>query len=823
MQTIETTKGAAILEAASPGRLRESIVRYLRFTLGLAPEDAGQKELFTAVGLAVRELLIDGMAETEKHHVENGNKRVYYLSMEFLIGKSLENNLINMEIYENCREAVGQLGFDLNRLLEVEPDAGLGNGGLGRLAACFIDSMATLGIAGYGYGINYEYGLFRQSIRNGEQRESPDNWLTNGSPWQIERTDQSVVVPVYGHIEDVRGADGVFNPMWVGWNVLVGVPCDMPVVGYGAESVNYLRLFSARGSQDFDMQEFNEGDYIKAVQQRIEAETVSKVLYPSDAIASGRELRLIQEYFLVACSVRDIVRRFESQHDDIRQLPEHVAVQLNDTHPALTVAELMRFLVDEREMTWEGAWQLTEDTLAYTNHTLLPEALETWPEALLWKVIPRHMQIIHEINHRFLDRVRHEYPGDDARLQRMSIIDDAGERLVRMCNLAIVGSHSVNGVSALHSELVKTQLVPDFAEFQAEKFNSKTNGITPRRWLLQSNPQLSRLISETIGKDWITNLDRLRQLEVHASDPSLQCEFLRTKNSNKLDLARIIRNETGVSVDPASMFDVQVKRIHEYKRQLLSVLRIVWDYFAIVEDGWTPPCPRTYLFAGKAAPGYWTAKQIIRLINDVAGIINSDSRVDDWIRICFLPNYRVGLAERIFPASDLSEQVSTAGFEASGTGNMKFTLNGALTMGTRDGANIEIGEEVGEENIFFFGLTTEQVANWHQGGASPRDYYDRSERVRRVVDALCGSWIGSGGDYGWLRDKIAGDHDGYFHLADLDSYCEAQQAAGELYADSQAWARKALYNVARAGKFSSDRTIHQYASEIWNALPNSNR
>ncbi|MFT5527501.1 MAG: starch phosphorylase, partial [Pirellulaceae bacterium] len=635
----------------------------------------------------------------------------------------------------------------------------------------------------------------------------------------LERPSESVIVPLYGKVDYVADRLGEYHPMWTDWQAVIGVPHDMPVVGYGGETVNYLRLYSARGSQDFDMEVFNEGDYISAVEQKVRAETISKVLYPSDAVAEGKELRLIQEYFLVACSTRDLIRRFEQDHDDYELLPQHVAIQLNDTHPALAVAELMRLLVDEKNIAWEIAWRITRDTLAYTNHTLLPEALEKWSVSLVERVLPRHLQIIFEINRRFMDQVEIKWPGDNERKRRMSIIEEGDEQQIRMCNLAIVGSHSVNGVSALHSDLVTTNLVPDFFELWPDHFNNKTNGITQRRWLLQSNPKLSSLITESIGNSWITDLDELRKLETFATDSSFQQNFTKVKAHNKQLLAKIIREQTNLNVDPASMFDVQVKRIHEYKRQLLNILRIVHDFHAITEDGWIPECPRTYIFGGKAAPGYWAAKQFIKLICSISRTVEKNAKASEHMKVVMLPNYRVSLAERIFPASDLSEQVSTAGYEASGTGNMKFALNGALTMGTLDGANVEIREEVGDDNIFIFGLTAAQIQEIQSGaGYNPREYFDRDERIRRVLDSLrTGVFAQRQGDsFEWIADYLLEPGEKYFHLADFEMYLAAQAHASQLYTDKDEWARRAILNVARVGKFSSDRTIREYASEIWN-------
>ncbi len=800
--------------------LAETLRHYARYSLGNSGENLSCREFFDATSLAIRERLIDGMIQTEQRHSRSGAKRLYYLSMEFLMGRALGNSLYNLGLLDTCREALASLGADLEEVRSVEPDAALGNGGLGRLAACFLDSLASLGYAGYGYGLLYEFGLFRQDVRNGRQVEKPDHWLSQGSPWLIERAEEACIIPIHGRIEHAVDGNGEYNPMWLDWQVLIGVPSDLPVPGYGGECVNYLRLYSARSSQDFDMQIFNEGDYLHAVQKKISSETISKILYPADTLLSGKELRLIQEYFLVACSLRDILRRYRAAHGDteLERFPERVAIQLNDTHPAITVAELMRIFVDEEHLEWDSAWALVQATLGYTNHTLMPEALEKWSVPLFERVLPRHLQIIYEINRRFLELAAHRWPGDTARLARISIIEECDPKQVRMAHLAIVGSHSVNGVAKLHSDLVTTDLVPDFFELWPEKFNNKTNGVTPRRWLLKANPGLAGLISATIGDRWITNLDELRGLEPYAHDSAFQQAFREVKRGNKRLLADTVWSSNRVRIDPAALFDVQVKRMHEYKRQLLNVLHIISLYLSIVEDGVELPSPRVFLFAGKAAPGYWTAKQVIRLICAVAERINNDPRVRDQIKIAFLPDYRVSLAEKIIPAADLSEQISTAGMEASGTGNMKLSMNGALTIGTMDGANIEIMEEVGEENIYIFGLLTADVLRLRRQGYRPRDFYERSERVRRVMDAIASGMFSPGepGLFDWIGHSLLDNPDHYFHLADLDSYAEAQAAVTADFSQPELWGRKAILNVARIGKFSSDRTIREYARDIWN-------
>jgi starch phosphorylase len=792
--------------------LQESIQRHARYSLGKNWPDLCPRDRFNAVALSVRDQMVDRMLETEDRYRRSDSKRLYYMSIEFLIGQSLGTNLDNFGIRESCRRALRNLGAHLAELEETEPDAALGNGGLGRLAACFLDSLATLGMPGYGYGINYEYGLFKQEIDNGYQREKPDNWLAQSSPGQIARPDEACVIPVYGRIEHSLDRKGGYNPMWMDWKVLIGVPHDMPIAGYGGKSVNFLRLYSARSSHDFDMGIFNDGDYFRAVQGKIASETISKVLYPSDAVIAGQELRLVQEYFLVACTLRDIVRRFEQQHDRFQDFPAKVAIQLNDTHPALAVAELMRILVDEKSLEWEEAWAITQPTLAYTNHTLAAEALEKWPVPLFESVLPRHLQIIYEINRRFLDRV------PAARMERMSIIEESTPKQVRMAHLAMVGSHSINGVSGIHTELIKTSLAPDFFQLFPERFNNKTNGVTQRRWLLKANSALANLITSAIGDRWLTDLYRLRDLESHAAKVDFQAEFQRVKRLNKEKLARIIQDDTGLKVDPDSLFDIQVKRIHAYKRQLLNVMHIIDDYLSLIQDGRRPVVPKTYIFAGKAAPGYWLAKQIIKLIHSVGKVINNDSRASEWIKVAFIPDYRVSLAEKIIPAADISEQISTAGTEASGTGNMKLALNGAVTMGTLDGANIEILEEVGEDNMFVFGLKTADVRSMReQKSYRPWEHYTHNPRAKRVVDSFSSNlFCAQEPDlFAWIYAHVLDANDEHFHLADFTPYCEAQERAGNTFRDRDCWTRMAVLNVARMGKFSSDRTVAEYAREIW--------
>ncbi len=811
---VQTSRQPRTLQA-----LRASVHYHLKYSLAKETAQATHHDVLTAVSRAVRDLMTDRLLETENRYAAAGAKRLYYLSIEFLIGRLLESNLLNLGLLEACRTVVGELGFDLAQILEAETDTALGNGGLGRLAACFLDSLATLDMPGYGYGINYEFGLFRQEIHDGYQREQPDHWLGRHSPWLIERPEDCCLVPLYGRVEHARDRLGGYNPMWLDWQVVVGVPHDIPVVGYGGRSVNHLRIFSARASDDFDMQIFNAGDYIHAVERKVTSENISKVLYPSDSGETGKELRLIQEYFLVACAVRDIVRCFLKGHASFDDFPRSVAIQLNDTHPALTVAELMRYLVDEQNLPWERAWSIVCATIGYTNHTLLSESLEKWPVPLLERVLPRHLQIIFEVNRRHLADVAARWPGDVDKLRRTSIIGEEGTKQVHMANLSIVGCHSTNGVSELHSELIRKDLVPHFFQLWPERFNNKTNGVTQRRWLLLANPSLAGLLTETIGDGWITRLEELRALEALAGDAAFREKFLAAKRANKVRLAKIIRETADTAVDPDSLFDIQAKRIHEYKRQVLNVLHIVHEYLRLVEDGVAPPFTRTYIFAGKAAPGYWQAKQVIKLINSVAQVVNNDPRVHDLLKVVFVPDYRVTLAERIIPAADLSEQISTAGKEASGTGNMKFSMNGAPTIGTPDGANIEIVREAGEENNYLFGLTAGRIAEMQGAGSyQPRAIYNGDADVKRVLDSLAGGVFSPQEPrlFAWLGRSLLDQGDPYFHLADLRAYLDTQDRAATDYAQRALWARKAILNVARIGRFSSDRTIREYADGIWN-------
>ena len=804
---------------SDPEQLRQSIRQHIRYTLAKPAVNLKPRELFKPVSLAVRDCLIDRLLETEQRYSQQDSKRLYYLSMEFLMGRWLSDNLCNLRLYQPCRQILTEdYGVVLDDVLEVEPDAGLGNGGLGRLAACFLESLATLGMPGFGYGIDYEYGLFKQEIVDGYQREKPDLWKSEGTPFYIERPQEVCAIPLYGRMEHTRDSEGNRIRRWTDYNIVVGVPNDMPVAGYAGQTVNYLRLFTARASRDFDIEIFNRGDYLRAVEQKIASENISRVLYPSDSVLSGKELRLVQEYFLVACSLKDIVRKYQVAHRGFDDFPAKVAVQMNDTHPSLCVTELMRLLVDENGIDWDRAWQITEATLGYTNHTLLPEALEKWPVPLLERVLPRHMEIIFGINHQLLRTVATRWPLDVEKQRRMSLIEEGPEKHVRMAHLAIVGSHAVNGVSKLHTELLKNSLVPDFAHLWPERFQNKTNGVAPRRWILKANPGLAALLTRTVGEGWITDLEQVHEIEKHGSSGDFQREFLEIKRHNKEKLAREVLKTTGVRIDPDSMFDVHVKRIHEYKRQLLNVMRIIHEYLNVVDSGAQLTMPRTYIFAGKAAPGYWAAKEIIKLINNVALVVNADPRVNQMMKVVFVPDYRVSLAEIIMPAADLSQQISTAGMEASGTGNMKLAMNGALTVATMDGANIEIMEEVGEPNIYTFGLSPDEV-RWYRekGSYNPRELYLSDPMLRRVMDSLAADTFcpNEQGLFRWIVDEILDRGDRYFHLADLPSYIEASRKAEKDYRQPAIWAHKAILNVARSAKFSSDRAIKEYARDIW--------
>src|SRR5215510_8009991 len=788
--------------------------RHLVFDNVMEVTTIGARERFEALARSVRDILSQRWIQTEKTYERANPKRVYYLSMEFLIGRSLANNVTNLLLDGIAKEAVEQRNLDWFELLEQEPDAGLGNGGLGRLAACFLDSLATLQIPAMGYGLRYEYGIFKQSIEDGWQHELPDNWLRYPDPWEVCRRHETVEVKLNCSFE-VRG--GTLRAVVGQPSVLIGVPFDRPVVGYGGQTINTLRLWAASAQDYFNFQEFSSGDFVGALAETLQAESLTRVLYPDDHTSMGQRLRFVQEYFLVACSLADLVRRFQASNTDWSVLPEKVAIQLNDTHPTLAVPELLRILLDEAHLGWEDAWDLTQRTLAYTNHTLLPEALEKWPLAWFTMMLPRHLELIFEINRRLLDDVRTRFPNDEDRVRRISLVQEEPEREIRMANLAIVGSHSTNGVAAIHSQLLRTVTVKDLAELFPERFSNKTNGVTPRRWLLMANPALSDTITDAIGDDWRTDLSQLQKLTPLADDQAFRDAFLRAKREAKAQFADWLKRTSGQTVDPDSIFDSQIKRIHEYKRQLLNALRIVVLYNRLRENPNLDMPPRTFLFSGKAAPAYQLAKVIIKFINNLAGTIDGDPAIRGRLKVLFLPDYCVSLAERLIPASDVSNQISTAGYEASGTSNMKFMMNGALTIGTRDGATIEMAEEGGEENFFLFGLTAEQVVgsrNWY----SPQWHYDNDPETRAALDLMFSDYLSGDepGVFGPLRDALLTHGDYYMHLADLKSYLEADQRLRDLYANPDAWARRAILNVAGSGKFSSDRTIAEYAAGIWN-------
>jgi starch phosphorylase len=813
----EALKPFACAPVSFSGDENASFERHLVLDHAVEPGAANRRQQFEALARSVRDLLTPRWLRTEQTHDRENPKRVYYLSMEFLIGRSLASNVLNLRAEALVREAMERHGLDWQQVAELEPDAGLGNGGLGRLAACFIDSLATLQIPAVGYGLRYEYGIFRQEIKDGHQREQPDNWLRNPDPWEVVRPAETAQVRLHSSFQVHRGEVRVVpgRPM-----LLFGVPYDRPVVGFGGRTVNTLRLWRAATPDYFDFREFSHGDFFGAVFERVVAESLTRVLYPDDTSQAGRTLRFLQEYFLVACSLADLVARFRRGNDDWHALPDKAAVQLNDTHPALAVPELMRILLDEAGLPWDEAWDLTTRTLAYTNHTLLPEALEKWPVALFELLLPRLLEIIYEINSRFLGGVRARCPGDDDRVRRMSLIEEAPVRQVRMAHLAVVGTHSTNGVAEIHSELLRTRVLPDFAAAFPERFGNKTNGVTPRRWLLLANPALARLITEAIGDGWVTDLGQLRRLAPLANGPAFREGFRKAKRQAKARFARWLRTTQGLVVDPDTLFDCQVKRIHEYKRQLLNVLHVVTLYNRLRAEPGADLPPRTFLFAGKAAPGYALAKLVIKLINNVAAVLDADPATRGKLKVLFLRDYNVTLAERLIPASDVSEQISTAGYEASGTGNMKFMMNGALTVGTRDGATIEMAREAGEENFFLFGLTAEQVQD-SRGWYDPHWHYEHEPETRAALDLIFADHFSHGepGIFAPLREALLARGDYYMHLADLTAYAQAQARVAALYADREEWARKALLNVACSGRFSSDRTIAEYAADIWGAEP----
>lgn len=795
----------------------KSFLEHLEYTLGKDKYSATRHDIFNALACSVRDRMIERWLDTQQAYYNEDPKRVYYVSMEFLMGRTLENSLVNLGMLAEFREAMNALGYDLDQFIEHEQDAGLGNGGLGRLAACFLDSMATMGIPGYGYGIRYEYGIFRQNIIDGAQVEIPDNWLRYRNPWEMDRQEHLHPVKFYGKVVEHKDAEGhtVFD--WVDTEDVMAMAYDTPIPGYGNNTVNTMRLWTAKSTREFDLSFFNEGNYIRAVEKKMLTENISKVLYPADNVPEGKELRFKQEYFLACATVYDVLYRFRKQHSDLKLLPEKAAIQLNDTHPALCIPEMMRVLIDHHRLQWDTAWDITTRTFAYTNHTILPEALEKWPVWFFEHILPRHIQIIYEINDRFLAEVRSRFPGDTGKLERMSLIEEHWERKVRMANLAVVGSHSVNGVAALHTEIIKNHVFRDFYEMYPARFNNKTNGITQRRWLKCANPGQADLIGKAIGNGWSTDLYKLTQLRTLVEDPVFTAKWQQVKQANKERLAEYILDHNCIKVNVDSMFDCQVKRIHEYKRQLLNVLHVITLYNRIKANPGGDFVPRTVIFSGKAAPAYTIAKLVIRLINAVGDVVNNDPEVGDRLKVVFLANYSVSLAEKIFPAADLSEQISTAGTEASGTGNMKFALNGALTIGTLDGANIEIMEEVGRDNIFIFGMNADEVEDLRRRGYNPKEYYNRNQELKKVLGMIAEGHFSPANRelFRPLVDILINQGDHYMLLADYASYVACQEDVSRLYLDQEQWARKSILNCAGMGKFSSDRTIDEYAREIW--------
>ena len=798
--------------------LKDDFAWHLRYTLAKGDMRATERDEYTAFAIAVRDRLVERWISTQEEYSRQNTKRVYYLSLEFLIGRLLGNNVINLKADQLCRDALKGFGINWNDLRDFETDAGLGNGGLGRLAACYLDSMSTLELAGMGYGLRYDYGIFRQKIVNGCQVEEPDHWLKNGYPWEMARPEYAQTVGFGGHVE-CRTEKGRQQWRWVPSETVEGVPYDLPIVGY-RNAVNSLRLWSAKAVDDFDLDDFNKGSYVEAVERKVLAENLTKVLYPNDNTTAGKELRLRQQYFFVACSLQDIVRRYRSLNDGWEAFPDKVFVHLNDTHPTLVIPELMRILVDEEGLDWDAAWDITRRSTGYTNHTILQEALETWPVQMMERLLPRHLQIVYEINGRFLRQISSLYPGDVARLRRMSLIDEGGERSVRMANLCLVGTSSVNGVAELHTKILRENLFRDFYELWPEKFHNVTNGITPRRWLLKANPMLSQLITESIGDGWITELSELRKLERFADDAVFLDVLAKIKRSNKGQLSNWTRKNLGIDLNPDAIFDVQVKRLHEYKRQLMLALYVVILYNRLLGDSSYDPCPRNFIFSAKAAPGYYMAKLIIRFIHGVADVVNSNPRMRGRLSVAFLPDYRVSLAEKIMPAAEVSEQISLAGMEASGTGNMKFMMNGALTVGTYDGANVEINQEVGDDNMFLFGMRTEDVAKLRPA-YDAKAFARRNPEIGLALDMIRRNVFSllEPGLFEPILRSLIDYNDHYMLLADLTSYCEAQDRVDAAYRDATRWNRMSLVNIARSGRFSSDRAVMEYARDIWHVSP----
>nr|BAE39438.1 unnamed protein product [Mus musculus] len=812
-----------IVGVENVAELKKGFNRHLHFTLVKDRNVATPRDYYFALAHTVRDHLVGRWIRTQQHYYDKCPKRVYYLSLEFYMGRTLQNTMINLGLQNACDEAIYQLGLDMEELEEIEEDAGLGNGGLGRLAACFLDSMATLGLAAYGYGIRYEYGIFNQKIREGWQVEEADDWLRHGNPWEKARPEFMLPVHFYGRVEHTQT-----GTKWVDTQVVLALPYDTPVPGYMNNTVNTMRLWSARAPNDFNLQDFNVGDYIQAVLDRNLAENISRVLYPNDNFFEGKELRLKQEYFVVAATLQDVIRRFKASKFGSKDgmgtvfdaFPDQVAIQLNDTHPALAIPELMRIFVDVEKLPWAKAWEITKKTFAYTNHTVLPEALERWPVELVEKLLPRHLEIIYEINQKHLDRIVALFPKDISRMRRMSLIEEEGGKRINMANLCIVGCHAVNGVAKIHSDIVKTQVFKDFSELEPDKFQNKTNGITPRRWLLLCNPGLADLIAEKIGEDYVKDLSQLTKLHSFVSDDIFLREIAKVKQENKLKFSQFLEKEYKVKINPSSMFDVHVKRIHEYKRQLLNCLHVITMYNRIKKDPKKFFVPRTVIIGGKAAPGYHMAKMIIKLITSVAEVVNNDPMVGSKLKVIFLENYRVSLAEKVIQATDLSEQISTAGTEASGTGNMKFMLNGALTIGTMDGANVEMAEEAGEENLFIFGMRVDDVAALDKKGYEAKEYYEALPELKLVIDQIDNGFF-SPNQPDLFKDIInmLFYHDRFKVFADYEAYVKCQEKVSQLYMNQKAWNTMVLKNIAASGKFSSDRTIKEYAKDIWNMEP----
>lgn len=802
------------IQEITPDAFVKSFNFHLHHSLAVNDQNASDYDKFLSVAYAVRDRLIDRWQKTQDTYYEKDVKRIYYLSLEFLIGRTMGNAILNLDVEDEIKAALNEMGMNLEELRDLEVDAGLGNGGLGRLAACFIDSMATLELPATGMGIRYEYGMFNQAIVNGEQIEKPDNWLKLSNPWEIARPSSQVKVPLYGKVVSYYNEKGNLRFNWETKDYVVALPYDTPVPGYKNNTVNNLRLWSAKSNEAFGLDYFNSGDYIAAIEASEFDEAISKVLYPNDSSMNGKHLRLKQQFFLSSASLQDIIRRWKRTHSDFKGFESKVAIQLNDTHPAIAIPEMMRLLVDIENMNWDEAWAITAKVFSYTNHTLLPEALEKWPTALFEEMLPRHLQIIYEINSRYMQEVSLKWPGDTERLSRMSIIEEGNSKSIRMAYLSIVGSHTVNGVAALHSDLLIKSLFKDFYELWPNKFQNKTNGVTPRRWVKKANPTLSNLITKEIGDSWITNLDDLKKLEKSADKATFQKKFMDVKLQNKKELAEYLLKSQSVVIDPNTMFDVQIKRIHEYKRQLLNVLHVIHLYNKLKSG--ESIVPRTVMIGGKAAPGYWIAKQIIKLTNYVGNIINNDPEVNSQLKLVFLENYRVSFAEKIIPAADLSEQISTAGKEASGTGNMKLALNGALTIGTLDGANVEMEEEVGSENIFIFGNEVEDVERIINEGYHPREYYESNKDLKRVIDLIASGFF-SPNDHAAFLPIVENllNNDSYLVLADFQSFIDEQVKVEETYLNQKKWAKMAILNVARMGKFSSDRTIEEYNNDIW--------